>query len=371
MAQIRELSDGRVIMNDNVRRRLLVYEPTLTRFTALADSAGGSVQAYGPAPLGLLRGKGDTTWIVDPVSLSILVLDSACAVVRVKALPFPDDVARLLPGRNGSGGLDARGRLVYRGFGMEGGRSTGAGIIAQVTTPDSLPIVRIDMATRAVDTVSFVRPFRSTLTLARSAEGRLTSTELINPLQVVDEWTVTSDDRIVIVRGKDYSIEFLGERREETVARVIPFPWRAMSDSAKAAFLDSARVAAARLRDGALAAALAGESAGRASGVFRPADGGTPFAAEQVFVDALALPDYAPPFLPGAVVADRAGNVWIRTSNTSNGQPVYDVVNSLGRLVDRVRLPSGRVIVGFGRTSVFLAVRGANGLASLEKATVR
>jgi hypothetical protein len=61
----------------------------------------------------------------------------------------------------------------------------------------------------------------------------------------------------------------------------------------------------------------------------------------------------------------------MRTSQNVDARPVYNVINRKGELVDRVQLPSNRILVGFGSGGiVYLAVRdGAT--VHLEKARVR
>ena len=80
------------------------------------------------------------------------------------------------------------------------------------------------------------------------------------------------------------------------------------------------------------------------------------------------LPDYAPPFTVGAARGDMDGNVWVRTSNVVNGGSVYDVINGRGELVDRILVPTGRVIAGFGVGGVvYMGVRDGEGVR-LEQA---
>ena len=89
------------------------------------------------------------------------------------------------------------------------------------------------------------------------------------------------------------------------------------------------------------------------------------------FVDPSELPDYKPPFGGGATRVDSEGNLWIRTTQNLNGMPVYNVVNRRGELIDRVQLPAGRVIAGFGAGGVvYLAFRDGD-VARLEKAKGR
>jgi hypothetical protein len=78
------------------------------------------------------------------------------------------------------------------------------------------------------------------------------------------------------------------------------------------------------------------------------------------------LPDYRPPLTQGnAVRADADGNLWIRPvqPKAAPGGPVYDVVNRSGELVDRLQLPQGYTLVGFGRGKVvYLSMRDRSGL---------
>jgi hypothetical protein len=88
------------------------------------------------------------------------------------------------------------------------------------------------------------------------------------------------------------------------------------------------------------------------------------------FVNASELPDYAPPFSPGSARGDADGNLWVRTSNSLNGGAVYDVINAKGQLTDRIAVPMGRFIAGFGPGTVYMGVREGTGVR-LEAALVR
>jgi len=91
------------------------------------------------------------------------------------------------------------------------------------------------------------------------------------------------------------------------------------------------------------------------------------------FVAPSELPDYRPAIFAGSSRADLDGNLWIRTSATRKGAisgPIYDVVNRKGELVDRIQIPSGRTIVGFGKGGVvFMLARDDKG-AWIERTSV-
>ncbi len=77
------------------------------------------------------------------------------------------------------------------------------------------------------------------------------------------------------------------------------------------------------------------------------------------------LPDYRPPFAVNAVRADGDGNLWVRinTPTPITTGVVYDVINRQGELVDRIQLPVGYTLVGFGAGKiVYLSMRDPKGI---------
>jgi hypothetical protein len=218
----------------------------------------------------------------------------------------------------------------------------------------------------------------------------------MNPVTVIDDWAVLPDGNIAVVRGADFRIDLL--KADGTVVRgeKIPFDWQRLTDSTKQAIVDSTRkiVEEARTRQLAIMQGSASATTGSTSGaapsggaVFQmrvetgppaagaPAtrSGGTSIDIPPIeFVPLSEMPDYRPAFAAGATRADGDGNLWIRTSTVLKGTAVYDVVNSSGKLIDRVQLPPGRTIAGFGKGGVmYLAVRNGTVGVRLEKANSR
>jgi hypothetical protein len=73
------------------------------------------------------------------------------------------------------------------------------------------------------------------------------------------------------------------------------------------------------------------------------------------FVPLKEISDYYPAIRSGAARADLDGNLWILPTTSAQskaGELVYDVVSSKGDLVQRVRLPVGRSIAGFGHKGI-------------------
>jgi hypothetical protein len=71
--------------------------------------------------------------------------------------------------------------------------------------------------------------------------------------------------------------------------------------------------------------------------------------------------DYYPPIRVGAATADLDGNLWIlptTSAQSKNGELVYDVLSPKKGLFERVRMPVGRSIAGFGKGGVVYLMSG-------------
>jgi hypothetical protein len=302
----------------------------------------------------------------------------------------------------GGAAFDGAGRLVYRAppnirppaFGPNG--PTGPPDI-----PDSGAVVRIDLTTRKLDTVAFIRTPKIKMEMSRDDNGGIRMQTQMNPLPVIDDWAVLSDGSVAFVRGKDYHVDFVNADGTTTSAAKIPFEWQRLTDDDKVAFLDSLKAARARLGANAPTIGFGGGGVGGgapqmviiggpgggpgpgggAGGAGPPptgniritGPGGAGGNVQLNFVPASELPDYKPPFFVGNLRPDTEGNLWIRTIPTKAipGGPVYDVINRRGELVDRVQIPENRTIVGFGAEgTVYLSVRNDTTIY-LEKAKLR
>lgn len=413
LTQLRPLSDGRVLVNDPVGRRVLLYDEGLANFTVVADSTSATSNAYSGRFAGLIPYKADSTLFVDPQSLSMLVLDPTGKVGRVMSVPSAQD-AMAFGSPMGGNGLDANGRLVYRGsprFELRGGPGAAGGPPRIPEMPDSAAIFRIDLATRQVDTVGYIKIPKVKMNMSQDENGRIRMTSELNPLPQVDDWAVLSDGSVALVRGRDYHVDWVNPDGSRTSTPKIPFDWRRLSDEDKVAFIDS--VKAQRERMGANAPMVMGPGGAgtfiaggpppgggggermvitmgaAGAGTGGPPAGGNQGGANQrggaggqgagftpappTFIAPSELPDYQPPFFANSTRADAQGNIWIRTIPTKaiKGGPVYDVVNRKGELVERVQIPEGRTIIAFAPNGdVYMTFREGQ-TTKLEKATLR
>ena len=372
VSSVRHLPDGRVLVNDIVARRVVMFDSSLSTVTLVADTTSATASAYGTRPGGLIAYRGDSTLFIDPASLSMLLIDPNGKIARVMSAPRAGDIGFLIGGPFGNPGFDQQGRLVYRAppqFLMRGPPPSGGGMPEMPSPPDSAALVRFDLATRKLDTATFFKTPKMNMNITRSPDGGIRMTSTVNPLLQGDDWAILSDGTIALVRAKDYHVDWLSPQGTLTSSPKIPFQWERLTDEAKVALIDSARTAIVKAR-------ASGQPGGGGEVMIRTIGGpGAAGAGAELppptMISPSELPDYKPAFPPGSTRADAEGNLWIRTSQNVNGIPVYNVINRKGELIDRVQLPKNRALAGFGPGGVvYLAVRDGT-TAHLEKARVK
>ncbi|HKS07683.1 MAG TPA: hypothetical protein VJR92_15380 [Gemmatimonadaceae bacterium] len=368
---VREVSGGKLLVNDAARRQLVLLDTTFRSHTIALDSTDGVANAYGRARAPLLAYLGDSSLMADPQSQSLRVIDGKGQVVRSIALPNPRDVIFMI---SAASGVDSKGRLVYRGPVPQ---LPNMQQLPLSQRPDSAVILRADLDARTVDTVGRLKARDGAGVLSDMsdpAKPKLTIT--INPLPSLDEWALLSNGTIALVRGQDYHIDFIQPDGSRSSSPKLSFDWKRLTDDDKQKLVDSARAAQEAMAAGRGAAPPPADGGGRGRGGAGGGGGGAvgavgvrgggpgggvPPTVETVYLPLAQITDYYPPIRPGAAMADRDGNLWVlpTTSGQSQaGELVYDVINTKGELFQRVRLPSGRSIAGFGTGGVVYMMSG-------------
>ncbi len=379
---VRALPGGGVLVNDVLDRRLILFDSTLHQTKIVADSTPSTANAYGGRIGGLLAYRGDSSLFVDPASMSMLVVDASGKIARIMSMPRSQDAGFL---GAGSAAFDPSGKLVYRGMlRPEMPRRTPDGGFMPPDLPDSAPVLRVDIATRKTDTAAFVKIPKMKLNVSRSDDGRMSITNEINPMPVVDEWGLLPDGTIAIVRGEDYHLDFVSPTGALTKAPKVPYDWQRMTDSDKVAFIDSAKTAIEAARAKMLAAQQSGDRrmapgaegmAGAQVMIFSTGPGGARGSNQPPPLQIISpseLPDYRPAPVAGGTRVDPEGNVWVRTSLARPGNgPVYDVIDKTGKLVDRVQVALNKQIVGFGPGGAVYLLEKDGTTYRLQRATTR
>lgn len=413
VSQVRALPGGRVLVHDNTGRRVLMYDSTFTTFSVIADTTGATGNAYGSRLGGLIAARGDTTLFVDPQSISMLVIDGNGKIVRTMAAPQPNQVNALIGGPNGTPGVDPQGRLVYRGqlqpvfAAAKPGAASGPAGFQMPQLPESSLVMRVDLKTRKVDTVASFRIPKISMNVERDENtGSIRVTSTVNPIPWTDDWALLADGTIAIIRGQDYRVDLVGLDGKMTTGSKLAYEWQRLTDEDKTKIIDSTRTAMEKLRAAQMAqmtAATGGDAktaggaeakAGDAAATGRQrvaaGDGGggfnitinggpggaggrgaTNFTMPPLnFVSLDQMPDYRPAFRQGAARGDADGNLWIRTTQSVNGGTVYNVISNKGELKDRILIPPGRVVAGFGPGGVVYMGVVDGDITHLERARV-
>lgn len=348
---VREVAGRQVLVNDGVRRQLTLLDSAFRSRTVLLDSVAEGGQSYPHRAAPLIAYRGDSTMMADEGARALLLLDGTGKLARVMAPPKLSDLSFLA---NIAGASDLSGNLIYRPFYPFVRPALNEPAAAM---PDSAPIVRANFETRVVDTIAALR-FQppSPVTYSTDANGKRVGRIVSRPLVMIDEWAVLKDGTLAVVRGHDYHVDFYRPNGERYSAPKLPFDFKHLTDDDKQKIIDSARTAEQNRR-----VAMTDDNESRVVGGGRGNGGGggpVRVAPNPPLIDMppiSALPDYYPPIRRGAVMADVDGNIWIlptTSAQSKSGELIYDVVTDRGVLKERVRLPRGRSIAGFGRDGV-------------------
>lgn len=346
IVSVRELSDGRVLVNDVGAKRLVIFDSLLVdQELVYADSSAGSSE-FGTMlkATSLIGYLGDSTLYCDLATGSILVLDGAGRLARVIALPHPRDLNFLaFDILYGPPQVDSLGRVTYRGAFPP--PAQGISTIERTTLPvvrqaDSAVIVRVDFEKRTTDTLASVKTQQVVTNRLESVGVRRTLITEIDPLAAGDQWTMLRDGTIAIVRGHDYHIDWIDSDGSKRSTPKMPFDWRRVSAARKQVLFDSIADVYAKRN---------AQSEGRATGrslitVYRP-------------IPVQKMSDYEPALGLSAVLAGPNNTVWVlpRSSLSARSGLLYDVITRDGLISYRVQLSSATKIVGFGANgSIYL-----------------
>lgn len=453
-----ELADGRVLVNDGTRRRLLLMDTTLKTVQVVLDSLAEVANTYGTRPGTLIPYRADSVLFVDPVSYAVLVLDPAARIARVRSIWRVQDTYLFTnPGAYyGWPAVDAKGRIIYRVPATPAPPKVAppAGVPYFPPDPDSAFVAGIDLDTRKLDTLGVIRIPKNIYQIKQTAEGYFSITSTVNPLPSTDDWAVLPNGTVAFVRGRDYRIEYLHPDGTWSSSQKLPYEWQRLGDDDKQKVVDSVKESNTRQQMSGYVASMIrwanmynkpypanfkvpdnfvpqqglmkdwkfppgmkfppnyiygcppgveptmspvpnapataatppagtpvlpqgmnfgppGSPAGVPSCIPQPImiGGGLapppPQMREINVIPAVELPDYRPPIAQGATRADADGNLWIRTipPKPVPGGPIYDVVNQQGELSDRLQLPPGYTLVGFGKGKVvYLSMRDPKGI---------
>ncbi|MEP6765023.1 MAG: hypothetical protein ABJB66_11955 [Gemmatimonadaceae bacterium] len=361
LISIRTLSNGKVLVCDAMQYQIKLFDSTL--------STPKIVQQFSreQTSINLIPYRGDSTLYLDPSSRTFVLFDAEGRLVRVIALPRQQDAGYIMNSNvYGMQRSDQKGRIIYRAF---------SPLPQPVPTPkyrlnnssETDPLIRGDFELRSVDTIAKLQTgSRPKMTVAEDASGMPIVTARVNPINRVDQWSMLSDGTIGIVRANDYHIDWIEPDDSRRSTAKMPFAWVRLSDADKQKRIDS------------IAATYPTSGFGKVTDTYvQTSAAGMPQKGKQ-FLTWLALadvPDYEPAIDPGAVTADLNNHLWIlprATGDVGDGGLLYDVVSRDGEIIERIRLPKGRQLLGFGpNNAVYLARVEKSGATFIERARLK
>ncbi len=345
---VRELRDGRVMVSDGRDRTLQLLDFRGGGASPVGRTGAGPGEWGMPTRLHAMRG--DSTLMEDPANGRFLLFtpDGRPGATFRIADGSPAALASLV-------GVEPSGRLILSRERYAATEAAGtAGVI---------DLLRYDRASGRTETIAQLAMPRGERSGAQTLPGGMLQMFTNLPLAPRDAAAVHPESGVAIVRASGYRVEWLLADGRRVAGPPGPAPRIRVTNAEQEAFLR------AQVRPGRIT--VSGPAPGAAAG-----GAGSPGAIPRTSaadLRALTNPDMTwpaekPPFQTGGVLAAPGGRVWVLRSRAhDDAVPRYDVFDAGGRVVQRIVLPAGARVVGFGRGSVYVARTDADDLQHLER----
>jgi hypothetical protein len=344
---IRELSDRRVVVLDDIENAIMLVNAGMTSSQRIGREGQGPGEFFNPSALVPLGG--DSTGVLDNSSRSLKVISPEGAPAGLlypsggAPCREPSDTARrAFISRH----IDDAGRfyMIAPNF-----RQAADGTLEQT---DRSAIER--WGTRCGrDTMGYL-PRRIDPSARMLPGGVMISRPASNPSPFPEavQWIPSPDGRVAIVHPDPYRVDMVESNGTVRTGTPIAFTPVGVSEAHKAWYRD--RLAQLNpgimmTRDGAVSRRL------------MPSRQQEPE----------AWPRTLPPFLLNALSMGLDGRLWVQRTTADLYQPEFDVFDTAGRLVERVVLPPRTRLVGHGRDVIYLVRIDEDDLEYLERHRVR
>ena len=330
----RELKDGRLLISDQTRAAVYLIDPKTGAAQKIGSAGGGDMQYAQPG--GFYSGVADTIYLLDRGQARVSVISPAGAIIGTRSIRRK--------GYSGSSDadldlqqVDSRALAYFLDRGSRLSAALGA------VSSDSAPLLRFDASRQHYDTVALLRQAQKKIT---QADEHMQITREVHGTPR-DGWGVAADGSVAIVRASPYRIDWYAGSGKVSRGPVIafePIPYTAE---------DKAAVSNAALKNAPKAGIV-------------DADGN-----EKKMSSAGADESFAAtkaPFDPTNIIVSSEGQVWVPRNQRFGVKTVlYDVFDRQGQRIDRVVLPSGSRVIGFGPGSAYVVERDEKGAVTLRK----
>jgi hypothetical protein len=313
----RELEDGRVIVSDARDGRVVVADLRAGEVQQISRRGQGPGEY--PAARPVWRINRDSSVLVDSPR-RWLVFDGA----RIVATLAPD-APGVATTKGIARGVDELGNVYSAEFLPPGNRPIG----------DSTALMRIKRSNGQADTVARLKALVPRRTSSANKDGYF---EFSLPIAAMaDEAVPFADGWVAVVRSEPYRVEWRAPDGKWTRGAPLPYTPIRMDDKEKRAFM--MRLAAPT--------------------------GKTPSPPDSIPDWPATVPAYRSPV---QLLAATDGRLLIpRLATADNPGTRYDIVNRRGSLDAQLVLPANARVVGFGPSSVYLAVTDDDGIQRLRR----
>ena len=334
---VMELRDGRVLATDFAGPTVQLVDFTRGTLTPLGRKGAGPNEYMMPdRPL---ASAGDTILVPDVGQNRFLRVTGDGRVAGSFAFPASAAMSGQFHG------ADRQGRLYYlgsrygeeRGVGQRRAKSIDA---AFAGVSDSAPLLRWDRARNRIDTLARLH----LAPLAKPGTGGAAGHQIImsrpQPFGAEDDWAVTPDGRVAILRAADYHVDWITPDGKRMASPANPFRREPVTRADKDRILKPAQAMLS---------------------------GGAKFTVAAPKESDFAWPDAKPPFVAHFTLVTPEGRIWVQRSVAEGADPLYDELDERGRVARHYVLPKGARVVGFGKGSVYVTHADEDDLIHLQR----
>jgi hypothetical protein len=310
---VQELSARLAVATDNMEAKVVVADFSRGTVKQVGRKGRGPNEYQYPSPP--VRGPRGV-YVFDTYQKRAIIIDAKGAIVDMETLPDASSLSRIR-------GSDGR-RFYFEGsdFDPNTGRFS-----------DSLPVVRWDPATNAVQQVS--RVWGGGRVIIQRGDGRASLAREITPFPHLDAWAVLPGGGLALIRRDPFRIDMVSAAG--AITRGAPIAHTPVALTARDRDWHRDRNTPGRV------------SAGMIGGGSGPQRAGSPW-------EDAHFPPTLPPFIAGDLVTTPEGEIWIPRSFASADKfRVYEIYDARGTLTGRARLNADSRVVGFGASSVYVA----------------
>jgi hypothetical protein len=310
----RELSDGRVIVTDQIEKKIVLLDFAKNTATRLGKQGPGPGEYQSATDL--FGMPGDTTLLVD-----------GGRGLNAMTIIAPDGKL------GGRAELPAGLTLSYGAVAPGSGHvyHTEMRVPPSATGNDSTPVYRIDVRRRTMDTAFFLRIIPTPRGMPR------------NPYNPRHQFAVGSDGRVAVVDVEEYRVTWILPNGQRKTGTPIPYEKLPITQRDKDEFRK-----------------LAGRYQGiGVSGIVGP-NGELPEG---------SFPAVKPPYFGnGAILIAPNHEVWARrTQRAGDLRPLHDILGADGQRVATISLPENSKLLALGKFGVYLARYDEDDLIHVER----